>query len=535
MVWAVVSERTFAAMTAFPVRRRATRLLLPLLTLLALPAFSQEIVADHAVGSVFHDRDADGVRDEGEEGLAGVPVSNGREVVVTGEDGRWRLPVAEEAMLFVVKPRGWMTARDRDNHPTFAYFHRPKGSTTVRFPGFEPTGPLPASIDFPLVHHDEPDRFQAVVFGDPQVRNQQEIDYLSHDLLDEVALIDAAFGLTLGDNAFDDLNVLPPLKAALGTTPYPWYYTLGNHDENYDADSDAHADETYQRIIGPANYAFNWGPVHFIVLDDVVWDPEKKRYSPGLSAEQLEFVRNDLALVAPETLVVYAMHIPVEELPNKADLFALFAGRPNVLALSGHTHTQYHTFFDATQGWPNPEPHHSFTCATACGAWWSGTPDEFGIPVTVMSDGAPNGYIVATFDGSDYSLAFRAARRPVEFQMQIDAPEVVRIEHLSETLVSANVFAGSDRSTVEMRVLPEGGWITMAKATGKPDPTFVRMSAAQQSPPEGYRKANGPGSCNHLWEAPLPAGLEAGSYRIEVRTTDLYGQTYTGSRVFRVE
>jgi hypothetical protein len=492
-------------------------------------------VPDFAVGSVYHDRDADGVRDAGEQGLPGVGVSNGRDVAITSDDGSWRLPAGDEAVFFVIKPRGWMTTTDRDGHPTFWYAYRPGGSQTKRFAGVAPTGPLPASIDFPLVMHEEPNRFRAVVFGDTQVTDQRQIGFLSRDLLEEVAGIGADFGLTLGDNANNDLSVLEPLKAALGATGLTWYYTLGNHDENYDADGDAHADETFLRVLGPANYSFNWGPVHFVVLDDVVWNPEKRGYSPGVSPDQLEFLRNDLQHVPQDALVVYATHIPVGELPDKPAFFEVFRGREHVLALSGHTHAQFHEFFDKSQGWPGERPHHSYTCATACGAWWSGLPDEYGLPCTTMSDGTPNGYNVLTFDGATYSYDFVPARGGSEFQMSIDAPESVRLDRAADTLVSVNVFAGSSRSRVEMRVTPQETWVEMALTSGKPDPTFERMSAAQQSPPEGYSRLGGAYWCPHLWQARLPEGLRPGTWRIDVRTTDMLGRTYAASRIIRID
>ena len=62
-----------------------------------------------ATGSVFHDLDGDGVRGAREPGLAGVAVSNGRDVVRTDAAGRYRLRVDDDTILFVVKPSGWRT------------------------------------------------------------------------------------------------------------------------------------------------------------------------------------------------------------------------------------------------------------------------------------------------------------------------------------------------------------------------------------------------------------------------------------------
>jgi hypothetical protein len=505
-----------------------------LLALLTLPAWAQqEPVPDHAVGVVYHDRNRDGVRGADEEGIAGVGVSNGRDVAVTDGNGWWRLPAPGECEFFVIKPRGWTSPLDRDNHPTFYYLHRPKGSGKTQFPGIAPTGPLPAMVNFPLIPHDEPGRFQAIFFGDTQVPDQRYIEYLAHDILDGLSPSSAAVGFTLGDNAANNLVVHEPLKAAIGAVGIPWYYTLGNHDENYDVPGDRQANESFIRVFGPATYSLNWGPVHFIVLDDVLLDPGKD-YHAELTADQLAFVEQDLALVPQDALVVYLAHIPVDEVRNRAALFAILAKRPHVFGIAGHTHTQYHLFLGATQGWPGPAPQHYLVNGTACGSWWAGLPDETGIPSSTMQDGTPNGYSVVTFDGSGYSVEFRAARRAADDQVGIAAPETIRSEEAADTAVFVNVYAGSERSGVEMRLTPDSPWLPMQRAT-QPDPAYVRMAEATQSAQAPYHPLPGATTCLHLWTAPLPAHPSAGVHRIEVQTTDIFGHTYTASRVIWVK
>ncbi len=104
-----------------------------------------------AQGVVFEDRDGNGVRDEGERAVAGVKVSNGVEVVVTDQEGRYALPVSDDTTIFVIKPRDWGMPLNRHHLPLFYYIHKPLGSPDERylFKGVPPTGPLPRSIDFP--------------------------------------------------------------------------------------------------------------------------------------------------------------------------------------------------------------------------------------------------------------------------------------------------------------------------------------------------------------------------------------------------
>ena len=53
----------------------------------------QAITAQDVIsGTVFEDVNKNNIRDEGERGIAGVMVSNQREVILTDEDGNYRLP-----------------------------------------------------------------------------------------------------------------------------------------------------------------------------------------------------------------------------------------------------------------------------------------------------------------------------------------------------------------------------------------------------------------------------------------------------------
>ena len=100
-----------------------------------------------------------------------------------------------------------MTPINHHNLPRFYYIHKPKGSPNLKFEGVKPTGPLPASIDFPLHRQTEPRKFQAIFFGDPQPRDQKELDYIARDVVEELIGTKAKFGVTLGDILFDDLSL----------------------------------------------------------------------------------------------------------------------------------------------------------------------------------------------------------------------------------------------------------------------------------------------------------------------------------------
>src|SRR5690606_34605860 len=115
----------------------------------------------------------------------------------------------------------------------------------------------------------------ALVFGDPQPYTLQEVDYFDKGVVVEVANIrNVAFGLSMGDLVGNDPELFSPYTKAIKKIGIPWYNLMGNHDINFDVTEDELSDESYEAHFGPANYAFNYGNVHFIVLDDILYpDP----------------------------------------------------------------------------------------------------------------------------------------------------------------------------------------------------------------------------------------------------------------------
>jgi len=503
---------------------------------------ADEKVTGTATGYVFHDRNGDQKRDAGEEGIPDIKVSNGRQIVKTDAQGKYSLAVTDDTIVFVIKPRNWMTPLTEHKLPKFYYVHKPKGSPDSRFPGVLPTGPLPASIDFPLTPQKEPDSFKAIFFGDTQPRDIKEVEYIAHDVVEQVIAEnahDASFGVTLGDIVFDDLSVMKPLNQAIALIGIPWYNVLGNHDMNYDSPDDEQSDETFESIYGPSYYSFDHGSVHFMVLDDVVWHGpkgnEKGKYTAGLGPKQMEFIRNDLAMIPENQLIVLMMHIPLIEVEDRQELYRMIEKRPFALSISAHTHFMEHVFIGKEDGWMGPERHHHVINVTACGSWWSGTADERGIPHATMSDGGPNGYSIFTFDGTNYDIDFRAASRPANHQMMIDAPERITTRQAEATTVVANVFVASENWKVEMRLSKEAPWMAMENSR-MADPYFGRLKELEKSliPPPG-RALPGAHLSNHLWKAKLPTDLQPGGYTIEVRATDPKGKTFTDHRILWVD
>ena len=271
----------------------------------------------------------------------------------------------DDTTVFVIKPRGYRTRLNEFNNPVFYYTHKPNGSPASNYSGVEPTGDLPDAIDFPLIAQKEPEQFKAIMFGDPQPRNQKEVDYMAHDVVEDLVGTDASFGVTLGDIVYDDLTMFGPQARVIATLGIPWYNVVGNHDLNFDANDDKHSDETFERWFGPTYYSFDYGPVHFMVLDDVEWHVNalgRKGYRGGLGKKQMDFIRNDLAMIPENQLVVLMMHIPLIQVEDRQALYRLIEKRPFCLSISAHTHMHEHRYITKEDGWQGPEtasPHQS--------------------------------------------------------------------------------------------------------------------------------------------------------------------------------
>lgn len=539
---------------------------LPALCLCALAMCGTSASAEMARGVVYDDANGNAARDAGEPGIAGVMVSNGREVVTTNEEGAYEIEAGACGFVFVVKPSGWMTPVDGEHKPRFFHRHCPEGSPALKFGGASATGPLPASVDFGLVRREEPGYLRVILFGDPQPYTIEEVNYYARDIIPDVIgeLADpaspasgAAFGISLGDLVGDDLALFGPLNAVTGTVGLPWYHVHGNHDMDLDAADDAHAADTYHRVYGPSNYAFEWGPAVFFVLDNVVYEGPKEDGKPGgyqaaFSEDQLALIRNVLAGSDAE-LAVVTMHIPLDQVRNRKAFLEALGDRPSV-SISAHLHAHKEVVLGA-DGEPvahahthehgedddhgHAHGHHHIVSATSGGSWWQGTFDEYGIPHAMMRDGAPNGWSVLEIDGAEYSVRFKGARNEWKEQIHIEAPDEIDARLRRLWPVVATVFAGSERSVVEMRVVNPGTgaateWVAMEAFRGV-DPNWARLKEREQREPapEGKPLANlDPETL--LWRGMVPGGLASGGHVIEVRTRDQYGQEFVGRRVVRV-
>ncbi len=516
-----------------------------------LPAWSR--APELASGYVFHDRSGSGQRRFSDPGIAGVLVSNGRDVVRTDEDGRWQLALRDGDSVFVIKPSGWSTPLGPSGVPTFSYLHQPTGSPlelNLQYPGVAPTGAVPRGIDFPLRPAAESNTFEALMMADPQPQTGRELSYLSADLAATAMKSNAAFAIVHGDIAFDDLTLYPRYLDIIGSTGLTWHHCPGNHDMNAEATDSRFAFETWKRTFGPCHYAFQHAQATFIILNNVsrVTGGERN-YGAEISPDQLAFVRNVLAHVPRDQLIVLSMHIPLMSRPDVADpvphvtgtetLMRLLSSYPHTVSFSGHTHTAEHHYLGADQGFLSAAPHHHNVLATASGSWWGGPLDHRDVPIADCQDGSPRGHHVLEVEGNRYTTRFVAASRPADtapMRISIIGPDLapgdpVPQRRLGTCRLVANVFDGGPKTSLSYEIARVSGGPRPMQREAMYDPSFV---ALQARPGASFKSWVTPVASSHIWTAPLPENLAPGAYRLSVMLIDEYGRSRVGQTLLEV-
>jgi len=497
-----------------------------------------------ARGTVFLDNNKNGKKDSSEKGIPEVAISNGKEVVLTNASGKYELPLSAEDIVFVIKPTGYQISKGINGESKFYYIHRPDGSPEAKYKGVEPTGKLPESLDFGLVKNDENENYTALIFGDPQPRNLEELKYFEKSVIKDIDKNNnIAFGISLGDLVWNDLELFEPYKKTIAQLDIKWYDVMGNHDMNLDAEREEDSDETFEAHFGPSTYSYNYAKTHVLILDDILFpDPrDGDGYWGGFTEKQLKFIENDLKLVPKDYLVILNFHIPISE-PNgdsfrdvdRDKLFELLKDFPNTLSISAHTHIQRQDFFGPEDGWKGTGLHHHFNAGTTCGDWNSGKIID-GVPTSEMRDGTPRGYAFLRVKGNQYSIDYKVTGETENYQINLFVPKIIKQGVYSKAGVYANFFMGSKNDEVLYRI-DEGDWKSMQYVEDY-DPNYANMVYdwdLSDTLVTGRRPSN-PINSKHLWHARLPTRIEGGTHTIEVKATDMFGQVHTAKDSYRLE
>ena len=273
----------------------------------------------------------------------------------------------------------------------------------------------------------DPAKYTLLIAADPQPRprtyNYDKIGYHSLDCCNdlyrdmrekaaEIMIKNPCYGIVLGDIVHENMPLFDNyINDGLSKMGFPTFNVLGNHDNDYEARDDADGARVFEEKLGPVNYSFNLGNIHYVVLDNLIMgdDGQKldKSYTQGLRDDIMQWLRADLSFVDKSTPVMVCAHSPMFKLASgtersdKADTrhgkdyAELFSSYDKVYAWAGHTHVMFNYIYDESSAKRNIEVH---TLSRSTGELWT---NEY------MAEGTPRGYVVVDVDGDNVSWKFR--------------------------------------------------------------------------------------------------------------------------------
>ena len=356
--------------------------------------------------------------------ISNVAVSDGFSVAATDKDGLYMLPKHKDAYYVFYSTPANCEIITSDTGPLF-YSTLEHDKTEYNFElKYLPDGK-------------KEDKFALFTFGDIQVSNNTGLNRFKNEAAPAIKAHAKSFdipcyGITLGDvvSTSDSKSAVPymsDMKNALRSkyVGMQVFQVMGNHDcSNFhkdetatDANFEIKAQRAFEKMFGPINYSFNRGDIHIIGMRDIVYRDKTTtaKYVKGFLPEQYEWLKQDLALVPKDKMVVLCVHIPLYGSINNSgatghyvkevhDLLDQFA---EAHIISGHTHIQYnhiHTKYNI----------YEHNMGTVCGSWWQSN---------ICGDGTPNGYGVYICEGSTFSdwyyMGYAEGMNTREHQMRL--------------------------------------------------------------------------------------------------------------------
>ncbi|MDD5862959.1 MAG: calcineurin-like phosphoesterase family protein [Prevotella sp.] len=306
-------------------------------------------------------------------GVAGVTVSDGYTCVQTDSRGFYQMKRHRNAQyVFYSTPAGY---KARPNQ-----FYQRLSATAQKY-------------DFTLTKEETDDNhFMLIVMADPQVTNNTQLARLKNETMEDLKKTEASTtlptcGIVLGDIVNDKPDMMGSMKSVLSASATPFFVAVGNHDKVRQTDTSLpRTTDRFEKTFGPLYYSFNRGQVHFICLDDVVFQ-NSEDYAAGISADELAWMKEDLKQVPKSKMVIVYYHIPLRDsnAPGRTEMLSLLKDYANVKLMCGHTH--YLQNYEIQSPIAVEERIHG----TACGAWWHSV---------ICVDGTPNGYGVYEIQGN---------------------------------------------------------------------------------------------------------------------------------------
>ncbi|TZF83790.1 serine/threonine protein phosphatase [Pedobacter sp. BS3] len=383
------------------------------------------------------------VSDENNQPVEGVVVSDGFTAAKTDDNGIYQLVRNKKAkFVFYSTPSDCKVMVDANNCPKF-YEKLTSKDRLIR-------------QDFSLVKQAVENEFTLFAVADPQCRNVNELARYKNETLKDIEEVvkkyKNAYAFTLGDIVFDTPELWGDMKSAMSNKSLPFFQTIGNHDHLQTAPNDEKSVENYQDTFGPTDYSFNRGKTHVVVMDNVIYTA-KQVYTGGITDEQWEWLKEDLAQVPKDNMVIYAAHIPFrsggqyDHIGYHDEILNLLSTFSQAHIMTGHTHYQANYLHQV-----NGKLIYEHIHGAACGAWWNST---------ICSDGTPNGYAIYQVNGNNIvNWKYKATGYDENYQ--------IRAYDASQMYGPANKYTYIFGATVNLN-LAGNGWVVANVWNADPD------------------------------------------------------------------
>lgn len=409
--------------------------------------------------------------------------------------------------------------------------------------------------------------YRLIVFGDPQITNAfnpyytgpddnpinksdlaRFTDETMADVKQTIASWPAStpvYAISMGDDVqyYGGYNsrLEQNIRKALGSSRATVFSVIGNHDQD---GRDLYL-RKWQQSFGPDNYSFDRGDVHYVCLNDVHFFRGMLYWQPGeLDADQLHWLRQDLALADHSKKVILCYHIPLTmgTRPRKGAAPLRLDSEPGhysssvlkrVLSLLETFKGGYELFCGHTHFAINHEidyhGHHLLErChAAACGNIWQsninicGTPNGYYV-YSINGTGIRDSYYKGTFwPRSRQMTVFKAA---TEFNGESYANDWKLPK--DKGVIVANVFNSDSRWRVV--AIEDGVEHGMTRINHQGQDAFATGYHHRYNRSVSYQfvsKANGYLIMNHLYYYE-PKSAKS---HVVIRATDPYGNIYTAS------
>ena len=380
--------------------------------------------------------------------IAGVSVSDGYTVVTTNADGNYAFYGNElTRTVFISVPAEYEIPTDKDGHPAFytnGQFNDPQKEYAV---SFKLTLREKVSDKFILCAAADVHIYDGTDKNYPKNRRSDLTQFKEDCLPDMISTMESLNGggsyndclvLFAGDQMSDNMEQVVPFKNALANKTVNnghkliFLHCIGNHDfanrDLVDKDPTSYnASKTFVENFGPMDYSLNIGNAHIVVMNNIIvnskdnWTRDRQiqcvGYDKGITAEQLEWLRQDLACVKnPEKkVIILCAHVPMSNNgtnyngTNYSEVVKLMGNFNEGHIISGHSHIVKNCVHKQTC--KNGKGVYEHNLQSLAGDWWFSN---------LCSDGSPRGYKVLRFSGNKlFDSVNKAVGASSNYQMRV--------------------------------------------------------------------------------------------------------------------